>query len=83
MEYLDKTYNRATRDTARQEEHLIQRIYNQYNTASVILQLPLRNDNYIYGLYRDTTINDRVFIVDYINRDYRNNQVDIKLIEKK
>lgn len=83
MEYLDKTYNRATRDIARQEEHLIQRIYNQYNTASVILQLPLRNDNYIYGLYRDTTINDRVFIVDYINRDYRNNQVDIKLIEKK
>lgn len=83
MQYLDKTYNRATGDTARQEEHLINRIYNQYNTASIILQLPLRNDNYIYGLYRDTTINDRLFIVDSINRDYRYNSVNIKLIEKK
>lgn len=83
MQYLDKTYNRATGDTARQEEHLINRIYNQYNTASIILQLPLRNDNYIYGLYRDTAISDRLFIVDSINRDYRYNSVNIKLIEKK
>ena len=83
MEYLDKTYNRATGDLARQEEHLIQRIYNQYNTASIILQLPLRNDNQIYGLYRDTTINDRVFIVDNINIDYKNNSANVKLIEKK
>lgn len=83
MKFLNKTYNRATKDFGRQEEHLIQRIYNQYNKPSVILQLPLRNDNYIYGLYKDTTINDRDFIVDYINRDYKNNSVDIKLIEKK
>ena len=83
MEYLDKTYNRATRDIARQEEHLIQRIYNQYNTAIRYLQLPLEMITIYMDCIEILLLMIEYFIVDYINRDYRNNQVDIKLIEKK
>lgn len=67
----------------RQEEHLIYKLVNQYSTPSIILNLALRNDNKIYGLYSDTTITQRDFIIDTINIDYKNNKADIKLIEKK
>lgn len=70
-------------DGLRQEEHLIYKLVNQYSTPSVILNLSLRNDNKIYGLYADTTITKRDFIIDTINIDYKYNKADIKLIEKK
>jgi hypothetical protein len=56
---------------------------NQYSTPSIILNLSLRNDNAIYGLYRDTTISGKDFIVDNVNIDYKHNKQEIKLIEKK
>lgn len=67
----------------RQEEHLIYKLVNQYSSPSIILNLSLRNDNKIYGCYRDTTITQRDFIIDTINIDFKNNKADIKLIEKK
>lgn len=70
-------------DGLRQEEHLIYKLVNQYSTPSVILNLSLRNDNKIYGLYRDTTISNKQFIIDTMNIDYKYNKADIKLIEKK
>ena len=61
-------------DGLRQEEHLIYKIVNQYSTPSIILNLSLRNDNPIYGLYRNTTISGKDFIVDYVNIDYKHNK---------
>ena len=93
-QYLDNTYNIAcqtgeanwsasSEEGFRQEEHLIYRLYNQYSTPSVILNLSLRNNNRIYGLYKDSTISNKDFIVDSINIDYKMNKQEIKLIEKK
>lgn len=97
LQFLDKTYNTAcysgeqewagsdnTASTGlRQEEHLIYKLVNQYSTPSVILKLNLRNDNKIYGLYGDTTISDKDFIIDAVNIDYKMNKQEITLIEKK
>ena len=91
--FLDKTYNIScykgeceqlgATDGLRQEEHFIYKIVNQYSSPSVILNLSLRNDNKIFGLYEDTSISGKKFIVDSVNIDYRNNKQEIKLIEKK
>ena len=70
-------------DGLRQEEHLIYKLVNQYSTPSVILNLSLRNDNKIYGLYGDKTISNKEFIIDSMSIDYKYNKADIKLIEKK
>lgn len=83
MYFLDKTYNMATKQELRQEEHYIHKVYNQYHTPSIILELELRNDIQLYGLYRDTTISGKDFIVDNLNIDYKNNATSVKLIEKK
>lgn len=97
-QYLDKTFNRACNageaawvgsdneeaaSGLRQEEHLIYKLVNQYSSPSVILNLSLRNDNKIFGLYKDATIADRDFIVDCVNIDFKQNKQVIKLIEKK
>lgn len=97
--YLDKTFNKAclsgeaewiasdnvvaSAEGLRQEEHLIYKLVNQYSSPSVILNLSLRNDNRIFGLYQDSTIKDKKFIVDRMNIDYRWNKQELKLIEKK
>lgn len=94
LKYLDKTYNVAcksgestwsgsTGSGFRQEEHLIYRLVNQYSTPSVKLTLNLRNDNKVYGLYKDTTLTGKDFIIDSINIDWKMNKQEIKLIEKK
>lgn len=70
-------------DGLRQEEHLIYKLVKQYSTPSVILNLPLRNDNKIYGLYKDFTIANKDFIIDTMGIDYKYNTAEIKLIEKK
>lgn len=73
----------STAEGLRQEEHLIYKLVNQYSSPSVILNLSLRNDNRIFGLYQDTTIRDKKFIVDCMNIDYKHNKQELKLIEKK
>ena len=67
----------------RQEEHLICKLIKQYSEPAMILDFNLRNDNKIYGLYQDTSIPDKKFIVDSVNIDYKMNKQEIKLVEKK
>ncbi len=55
------------------EEQFIYKVTNQYSTPSVKLILNLRNNNKIYGLYTNTTIAGKQFIVDSINTDYKMN----------
>ena len=94
MKYLDKVFNRScysgeiewdpsNADGLRQEEHLIYKLVNQYSTPSVVLELTLKNNNKVYGLYGDTTINDRSFIIDTMDIDYKMNEQKLRLIEKK
>ena len=99
LKYLDTTKNivlndkeigterwdgsKATDGKLRQEEHLIYRIVNQYSTPSIELSLNLRNDIEIYGLYKSSLDLDKDFIVDKVDRDYRYNSTNVKLIEKK
>ena len=42
-----------------------------------------KDKNEVFALYEDTTINDRYFIVDSINKNYRMDSQEITLIEKK
>lgn len=88
--YLNKTFNSscyagesdwtssdgvaASSEGLRQEEHLIYKLVNQYSSPSIILNLSLRNDNRIFGLYKDTTIVNKDFIIDSVNIDYKNNK---------
>lgn len=92
--YLDKTFNRVNAQDEdywvedasnglRQEEHLIYKLTKQYSEPAMILDFNLRNDNKIYGLYQDTSIPDKEFIVDSVNIDYKMNKQEIKLVEKK
>lgn len=67
----------------RMEEQTIYRITNQYQTPSIKLKLNLRNDNKVWGLYKDSAIADKFFIIDRINTDYKMNQQEVTLIEKK
>ena len=99
LKYLDTTKNIVLNDKEigterwdgtksvdgklRQEEHLIYRIVNQYSTPSIELSLNLRNDIEIYGLYKSSLDLDKDFIVDKVDRDYRYNSTNVKLIEKK
>ena len=94
MKYLDKTINTALKtyeesnvegykDGLRQEEHLIYRLVNQYSEPCIKLELTLHSSNDVFALYEDTTINDRYFIVDSINKNYRMDSQEITLIEKK
>lgn len=99
LKYLDTTKNialnakeigterwdgsKTTDGKLRQEEHLIFRIVNQYSTPSIELSLNLRNDIEIFGLYKSSLDLDKDFIVDKVDRDYRYNSTNVKLIEKK
>lgn len=67
----------------RMEEQFIYKVTKQYSTPSVKLNLKLRNNNKAYGLYTDTTISDRYFIVDSISTDYKMNSQQVTLVEKK
>lgn len=82
--FTDSNNQESTSDgTLRQEWWLVYRIYKQYNEKYVNLDMSLRNNNEIYGLYAVHDLGDRQFIVDHINKDYRNYSQDITLVEKK
>jgi hypothetical protein len=53
---------------------MIYRLWNQYSTPSIKLELSLKNDNLIYGLYKDTTIQNKDFIIDSVDIDYKMNK---------
>lgn len=69
--------------TLRQEWWLAYRIYKQYKSYSPTLEMNLRNNNEIYGLYTVHNLDGRQFIIDHINKDYANCSSEITLIEKK
>lgn len=70
-------------EDARFEVHLINKIRNQYREPSIVLNLSLKGDYKLYGLYKDTTIKDKNFIVDGYTKDYKLDTIELKLIEKK
>lgn len=96
--YLDTVYNKALGEhqvgTERAdgtnsqygelnpEEQLIWKISHQYEEPSVKLDFNLRNDIKVYGLYSNTTLKDRYYIVDKIDTDYKQAQQAVTLIEK-
>lgn len=82
-QYLDKVYNKASKQYLRPEEHLIYRLVNQYSAPSIILNLNLNNDINLYSTITDKWLPNRTFIVDSITIDWENRLSNIKLIEKK
>lgn len=96
--YLDTVYNKALGEhqvgTERAdgvnsqygelnpEEQLIWKISHQYKEPSVKLDFNLRNDIKVYGLYSNTTLRDKYYIVDKIDTDYKQAQSAVTLIEK-
>ena len=96
--YLDTVYNKALWEyqvgTERAdgtnsqygelnpEEQLIWKISHQYEQPSIKLDFNLRNDNKVYGLYSNTTLRDKYYIVDKIDTDYKQAQQAVTLIEK-
>lgn len=80
--YLDTTYNKATKQTLRQEEHFIYRLVNQYSTPSTILELTLKNDYKLYSTLTDSYLG-KTFIIDSATIDWFWNKAELKLIEKK
>lgn len=96
--YLDTVYNKALWEhqvgTERAdgtnsqygelnpEEQLIWKISHQYEEPSIKLDFNLRNDIKVYGLYSNTTLRDKYYIVDKIDTDYKQAQQAVTLIEK-
>lgn len=96
--FVDKTYNKAlyneertwyesnnvlATNGMRQEEHLIYKLVNQYTKPSKILDCKLKNGVVKpYGLYTDTTLSDS-YIVSTISTDYKMENQNVKLIQKK
>lgn len=64
------------------EEHLIYKLVNQYKEPRIKLNLSLKGGNQIWGLYSDKTLSNKSFIIESLNRNYRNNEDEITLIEK-
>lgn len=82
-DFLNKTFNKATKMTLRQEEQYIYRLVNQYRTPSCIINVNLKNTIKPYCLLSDKWLPNKLFIVDSITTDWEYNKAEIKLIEKK
>ena len=84
MSYNNENNVTVTSDgSLRQEWWLVYKVYKQYSTPSTIVNMNVRNDIEVYGTYTVHDLDDKIFIVDSINRNYQNNSSEIKLIEKK
>ncbi len=83
-QYVETLHNLSTNMNMRQEEHLIFKVVNQYQEPRVIFEANLKNDIgfYPYSILTDKTLSGRQFIIDTIQRDYRNNKATIRMIEK-
>lgn len=94
--YLKYTYNKAlnsletgvtasNRDGHKmvQEEHLIFKLVNQYQEPRTVIKTTLKNLGHkLYGTYTDKIIKGKTFIVSEANVDYKQETVEMKLIEK-
>jgi hypothetical protein len=89
FQFLDNIYNSALANDKetkgkelRNEHYICYRHWKQYNTQRIKMKVPLRNDLEVYGIYAFSYFQGKKFIVDTINRDYKNNSSVATLIEK-
>lgn len=78
--YLDTTEHKIFNKLLRQEEHLIEKIVNQYSTPSVIFNFNLFNE---YLPYSTISYMNKIFIIDSMTINYAYNTAQLKIIEKK
>ena len=82
FKFLKNTYNRANAAQMTQEEHLINRLCNQYKTPRVRLNLQLENTVKPFGIVQDKWLGNKKFVVDSQSIDYYNDVTNITLVEK-
>jgi hypothetical protein len=89
FQFIDSIYNSALANDKevkgkelRNEHYICYRHWKQYNTPRIKMKVPLRNDLEVYGIYAFSYFNGKKFILDSINRDYKNNSSVATLIEK-
>ena len=83
-QYLDNTYNLATRQLLRQEHHLVYKLVNQYTEPRAMLEFNLKRELNIkpYTVLTNKTISGRKYILQTISNDYRFGISKVELIEK-
>lgn len=71
----------------RAEEWLVYRLCKQYSEPAIKLELSLKNDttNYLFPFMKltDATLTDRYFILDSFDLDFKDDTLNVRLIEKK
>ena len=72
----------STDGAMRQEEHLLWRCVNQYSSPSTILELSLKDDIPPYFALYERNLNHN-YVIDSVEKDYRNCNYQYKIIEKK
>ena len=72
----------STDGAMRQEEHLLWRCVNQYSAPSTILELSLKDDIPPYNVIYERNLNHH-YVIDSVEKDYRNCNYNYKIIEKK
>lgn len=89
FQFLNSIYNDALSNDKevngkelRNEHFICYRYWKQYNTPRIKMKVPLRNDIVPFGMYAFSYFNGKKFIVDTINRDYKDNSSVATLIEK-
>lgn len=80
--YYDNGDYSGSDEGLKQEEHTVFKIVNQYSQPAIKLNLTLKNRFSVYGLYSNTTMSGKDFIVDSVSVDYRNDSQEINLVEK-
>ena len=89
FQFLDSIYNSALANdketkgkNLRNEHYICYRHWKQYNTPRIKMKVPLRNDIVPFGMFVFSYFNGKKFILDTINRDYKNNSSVATLVEK-
>ena len=89
FQFLDSIYNDALANDKevkgkelRNEHYICYRNWKQYNTPRIKMKVPLRNDIVPFGMYAFSYFGGKKFILDTINRDYKDNSTIATLIEK-
>lgn len=77
---------KSNENKLRQEEHYLYRHVKQYSEPRTIIELDML-DNSVQPITPWTTVyekylNDKVFIIDTFGFNYKNNSVNLKIIEK-
>ncbi len=83
-QYLDKVYSQSTGLSLRAEEHIIYKTVNQYQEPRCIYEANLKDSIGLkpYCLLTDKTLSGKKFVLDTIQRNYKYNKAEVRLIEK-